>query len=87
MYAIQENELDQLRDLTTFLDLELNFFAQALELLQEVKNGWTDEWASLLILYTMPEANPPLLQGLTFLGRTARGPQGRHTISFEVRKT
>jgi hypothetical protein len=43
MYAIQENELDQLRDLGSFLDIELNFFAQALELLQEVKAGWTDE--------------------------------------------
>jgi hypothetical protein len=43
MYAIQENELEQLHDLGAFLDVELNFFAQALELLQDVKAGWTDE--------------------------------------------
>jgi hypothetical protein len=46
MYAIQENELEQLRDLGAFLDLELNYFAQSLALLQEVKDGWTDEWVA-----------------------------------------
>lgn len=43
MYAIQQNEIEQLRDLGAWLELELNFFSQAHEILQEVKEGWTDE--------------------------------------------
>lgn len=43
MYAIQENELNQLRDLTAFLDLEFNFFKQAVDVLSEVKDSWHDE--------------------------------------------
>ena len=43
MYAIQENELAQLRDLTAFLELELNFYHQAVEVLKDTKEGWHDE--------------------------------------------
>lgn len=43
MCAIQEAEIDQLRDLTSFLDTELHFVEQYLEVLQEVKAGWIDE--------------------------------------------
>jgi hypothetical protein len=44
MYAIQENELNQLRDLTAFLDLQFNFYEQAAEVLKDVKEGWHDEF-------------------------------------------
>lgn len=43
MYAIQENELDQLRDLTSFLDMELHYVEQYLEVLRETRAGWIDE--------------------------------------------
>lgn len=43
MYAIQENELDQLRDLTGFLDNELRFAEQYVEVLRDVKSNWVDE--------------------------------------------
>lgn len=47
MHAIQENEMVQLRELTAFLDLEMNFVEQYLEVLRDVKAGWIDEYASL----------------------------------------
>ncbi|EKM52757.1 uncharacterized protein PHACADRAFT_176772 [Phanerochaete carnosa HHB-10118-sp] len=43
MCAIQEAEIDQLRDLTSFLDTELHFVEQYLEVLREVKVGWVDD--------------------------------------------
>ncbi|KAI0920213.1 hypothetical protein AcV5_010014 [Taiwanofungus camphoratus] len=43
MHAIQENEMVQLRELTAFLDLEMNFVEQYLEVLRDVKAGWIDE--------------------------------------------
>ena len=43
MYAIQENEVEQLRELTGFLDMEMNYAEQYLEVLREVKSGWIDE--------------------------------------------
>jgi hypothetical protein len=42
--AIQENEIQQLRDLTSFLDVEMNFAQQYLEVLQDVKSNWCDTW-------------------------------------------
>ena len=39
--AIQENEIDQLRELTNALDLELNFAEQYLEVLKATKVNWT----------------------------------------------
>ncbi|KAI0776612.1 hypothetical protein BD413DRAFT_225051 [Trametes elegans] len=43
MYAIQENEVVQLRELTSFLDLEITFAKTYVEELQRVKAGWVDE--------------------------------------------
>lgn len=47
-WTIQENEIHQLRDLTSFLDVELNFVQQYLEVLQDVKSGWCDTYVSPL---------------------------------------
>jgi hypothetical protein len=44
MQAIQENEIQQLRELTSVLDLELNFAKQYYEILQDVKANWCDEY-------------------------------------------
>jgi hypothetical protein len=43
MYAIQENELVQLRDLTDLLNTELHYVEQYLGVLKDVKAGWIDE--------------------------------------------
>ncbi|KAF9221816.1 BAR-domain-containing protein [Gyrodon lividus] len=43
MRAIQENEVLQLRELTTFLDIQLNFAKQYFEILQDVKANWCNE--------------------------------------------
>ncbi len=43
MYSIQENEVIQLRELTSFLNLEITFVQSYLEELQKVKAGWIDE--------------------------------------------
>ncbi|KIJ64304.1 hypothetical protein HYDPIDRAFT_112290 [Hydnomerulius pinastri MD-312] len=43
MQSIQENEIQQLRELTTFLDIQLNFARQYFEVLQDVKSNWCDE--------------------------------------------
>ncbi|KAJ2973956.1 hypothetical protein NUW54_g11970 [Trametes sanguinea] len=43
MWAIQENEVVQLRELTNFLDLELSFIRSFYEELQRVRNEWIDE--------------------------------------------
>ena len=43
MYAIQENEYDLLRALTAFLDDEVHFVEQYLEVLREAKATWVDE--------------------------------------------
>ncbi|KAK0240392.1 BAR-domain-containing protein [Armillaria nabsnona] len=41
MHAIQENEIDQLRELTGFLESEVNFVKQYLEVLQETQAEWS----------------------------------------------
>jgi hypothetical protein len=43
MQAIQENEIQQLRELTAFLDIQLNFAKQYFEILQDVKANWCNE--------------------------------------------
>ncbi|PFH50183.1 hypothetical protein AMATHDRAFT_61501 [Amanita thiersii Skay4041] len=40
MHAIQENEIAQHRELTAFLDLEINFVQQYLDVLKDVKSDW-----------------------------------------------
>ncbi|EMD32803.1 hypothetical protein CERSUDRAFT_143382 [Gelatoporia subvermispora B] len=49
MYAIQENEVAQLHELTQLLDNEMRFVTQYLDVLQETKAHWIDE-ASLMKL-------------------------------------
>ena len=48
MWAIQENEDVQLRELTNFLDLELSFIRSYYEELQKVKDNWIDEYVFFL---------------------------------------
>ena len=40
MYAIQENEIAQHRELTGFLDMKINYVQQYLEVLMEVRADW-----------------------------------------------
>ncbi|KAF7975976.1 hypothetical protein HWV62_8122 [Athelia sp. TMB] len=40
--VIQENDVRQLRELTSFLDVEINFVQQYLEVLQDIKADWCD---------------------------------------------
>jgi hypothetical protein len=44
MHAIQENEIDQLRELTAFLDLEMNYVSQYSDVLKDVKAEWSDKY-------------------------------------------
>lgn len=41
---IQENDAKQLKELTSFLDLEINFVQQYLEVLHDVKADWGDRY-------------------------------------------
>lgn len=45
MHNIQENETRQLRELSTFLDIELNFAKQYVEVLQDVKENWCERYS------------------------------------------
>jgi hypothetical protein len=44
MHAIQENEIDQLRELSKFLEMETRFAEQYLDVLNGVKDDWIDEF-------------------------------------------
>ncbi|KAI0334309.1 BAR-domain-containing protein [Cubamyces sp. BRFM 1775] len=57
MWAIQENEVVQLRELTNFLDLELSFIRSYYEELQKVRDNWIDE--ETLKKLGAPKARPP----------------------------
>ncbi|KAI0364040.1 BAR-domain-containing protein [Pilatotrama ljubarskyi] len=57
MWAIQENEVVQLRDLTSFLDLEISFVRSYLDELQKVRDHWIDE--ETLRKLGAPKARPP----------------------------
>ncbi|KAI0351220.1 BAR-domain-containing protein [Trametes cingulata] len=57
MWAIQENEVVQLRELTSFLDLEISFVRSYLDELQKVKDHWIDE--ETLRKLGAPKARPP----------------------------
>ena len=46
MHGIQDNEINQLRDLTEFLDLETRFVRQYLEVLTEAKSDWSSVYVS-----------------------------------------
>ncbi|KAJ6581915.1 hypothetical protein B0H19DRAFT_1116962 [Mycena capillaripes] len=43
MHAIQENEIVQLRELTSFLTLELNFVEQYLDVLKDTRANWPSD--------------------------------------------
>ncbi|KAF7795738.1 hypothetical protein EIP86_006905 [Pleurotus ostreatoroseus] len=58
MYAIQENEYDLLRALTAFLDDEVHFVEQYLEVLKEAKATWVDE-TTLSQMETAKKRRPP----------------------------
>ena len=47
MHAIQENEIDQLRELSKFLEMEIRFAEQYLDVLRGVKDDWIDEFVVL----------------------------------------
>lgn len=55
MHSIQENEISQLRELTSFLDLEMNFAEQYLEVLKDVRSDWYDRcvWPSFWRLHVL----------------------------------
>jgi hypothetical protein len=40
MDAIQQNEIDQIRELGLFLDNELNYAEQYAQILRDVKDSW-----------------------------------------------
>lgn len=44
MHNIQESETRQLRELSTFLDIELNFAKQYFNVLQDVKENWCERY-------------------------------------------
>ena len=48
MHAIQENEYNQLEELTSFLSLETNFVQSYLAVLHDVKEGWQGGYATFL---------------------------------------
>jgi len=52
MHAIQENETAQLRELTALLELETKFVQQYLNVLEEVKAEWHDEYALIYIIWS-----------------------------------
>ncbi|KAI0094225.1 hypothetical protein BDY19DRAFT_911876 [Irpex rosettiformis] len=60
MVSIQENEVEQLRELTGFLDSEIRYVAQYLEVLEEAKSEWIDE-ATILQMERSRKARPPVL--------------------------
>lgn len=43
MYSVQENETQQLHELTMFLDAQLNFVKQCVEVLHDVQANWCDD--------------------------------------------
>ena len=50
MHAIQENEIDQLRELSKFLEMEIRFAEQYLDVLRGVKEDWIDEFVAIFAI-------------------------------------
>jgi hypothetical protein len=50
MHAIQENEIDQLRELSKFLEMEIKFAEQHLDVLKGVQDDWIDEFVVISII-------------------------------------
>lgn len=57
MFYIQDNEIQQLRDLTAFLDMMLDFTTKCATALQEVKDGWIDDSAIEKVEYDRPKTS------------------------------
>ncbi|KAG5733819.1 Meiotically up-regulated gene 137 protein [Termitomyces sp. T112] len=58
MHAIQDKEMDQMRELTNFLDQEVHFVEQYLNVLKDVKSDWYDE-SSLMHVPPRRTSAPP----------------------------
>ena len=56
MRAIQDNEINQLQEVTAFLNLETRFVQQYLDVLKETKVDWPDEYA-IFSTFTTPLLN------------------------------
>lgn len=54
MHAIQENEIDQLRELSKLLEMEIRFAEQYLAVLKGVKEDWIDECVVIPLHRTKP---------------------------------
>jgi hypothetical protein len=50
MRAIQENEMNQLRDLSELLANEIQYVSQYLEVLKDTQNDWLDEYVPFFIV-------------------------------------
>ena len=81
IYAIQENEIDQQRELTNFLDLELNFAEQYVEVLRDVKMNWVEEYVSLGI----SPSSHILIRWLAQLQRLETRPSAPHRAYAQLR--
>jgi len=57
MHAIQENEIDQLRELSKFLEMEIRFAEQHLDVLRGVKDDWIDEF---VVISTIQKFSDPV---------------------------
>jgi hypothetical protein len=51
MHAIQEHEVEQLRELASLLELEMGFVQQYLNVLKEVKAEWDDVYVLSNIIW------------------------------------
>lgn len=69
MQAIQDNEIQQLRELTSFLDLELNFAKRYYEVLQDVKANWCDESTLAKFETQRKSFHPPVFSRATDDGK------------------
>ncbi|KAF9791290.1 hypothetical protein BJ322DRAFT_439596 [Thelephora terrestris] len=59
MHAIQENEIDQLRELSRFLEMEIRFAEQYLDVLRGVKEDWIDDVTLERVAAARPPPRPP----------------------------
>ena len=50
--AIQQNEIDQIRVLGSFLDNELDYAKQYTQILRDVKDNWPEKYAIGLLYLT-----------------------------------
>lgn len=55
MHAIQENEIDQLRELSKFLEMETRFAEQYQDVLTGIKEDWIDEYAHITTVRSTPD--------------------------------